>query len=244
MWGEVVNVSCLGKSSDGTDRAQSRPPLIQSLTWSQTLQQPSEPQLRLLKTQTSELENKDTIKLSLNQHHSKLQMVIKWEIKSYLFCSWICCKVQWNESCAMSCKTDIHASALSRTALLALRGSSKRGSERERKETRDEINLGTDLFPGRSQVSIHGFFTKLNPKTVEWIKCMVDHFILLKIKIFTFKMIRTWLLTFGSKNTFTWLDWKLSSHLKSESFLSFSARFWDCFKFDCLLYLFYLEWSL
>ena len=42
-----------------------------------------------------------------------------------------------------------------------------------------------------------GFFTKLNPKTVEWIKCTVGHFILLKI----FRMIRNWLLTFGSMNT-------------------------------------------
>ena len=121
--------------------------------------------------------------------------------------------------------------------------SSKRGRERERKETRDEINLGTDLFPGCSQVSTCGFFTKLNPKTVEWIKCMVDHFILLKIKIFTFKMTRNWLLTFGSMDTFTWLDWKLPLHLKSESFLSFSAPFWDCFKSDCLLYSSYPEWS-
>ena len=30
----------------------------------------------------------------------KLQMKIKWEIKTYLFCSWICCGAKWNENCS------------------------------------------------------------------------------------------------------------------------------------------------
>ena len=30
----------------------------------------------------------------------KLQMEIKWEIKTYLFCSWICCGAKWNENCS------------------------------------------------------------------------------------------------------------------------------------------------
>ena len=49
-------------------------------------------------------------------------------------------------------------------------------------------------------------------------------------------MIRNWVLIFGYMNTTTphWLDRRLSSRLTSDSFLSFSAYFWDCFKFDCI----------
>ena len=35
-------------------------------------------------------------------------------------------------------------------------------------------------------------------------------------------------------NASTWLDRKLTLRLTSASFLSFSALFWDCFKFDCI----------
>ena len=35
-------------------------------------------------------------------------------------------------------------------------------------------------------------------------------------------------------NASTWLDRKLTLRLTSESFLSFTAWFWDCFKFDCI----------
>ena len=57
---------------------------------------------------------------------------------------------------------------------------------------------------------------------------------LFKTKIFVFKMIRNWLLSFRFLNASTWLDLKLTLRLTSESFLSFSAWFWDFFKFDCI----------
>ena len=52
--------------------------------------------------------------------------------------------------------------------------------------------------------------------------------------IYVFKMIRNWLLTSQFMNASTWLERNLTLHLTSESFLSFSAWFWDCLKFDCI----------
>ena len=72
---------------------------------------------------------------------------------------------------------------------------------------------------------------KFIPITVYGIKCTVGHFFLFKIKFFVLKMVTNWLLTFRFMNA-TWLDWKLTLCLTSESFLSFSAWSWDCFKFD------------
>ena len=60
---------------------------------------------------------------------------------------------------------------------------------RERKKTRNEINLRTNLFPGRTQVLPAGFFKKFNPTTFEGIKCTIGNFFLFKIEIVTFKMI-------------------------------------------------------
>ena len=74
---------------------------------------------------------------------------------------------------------------------------------------------------------------KFIPITVYGIKCTVGHFFLFKIKFFVLKMVTNWLLTFRFMNA-TWLDWKLTLCLTSESFLSFSAWFWDCFKLDCI----------
>ena len=51
---------------------------------------------------------------------------------------------------------------------------------------------------------------------------------------FAFKMIRNWLLTFRSRNDFSWPDRKSSSRLTSESFSSFFAYFWEYCKFDCI----------
>ena len=62
----------------------------------------------------------------------------------------------------------------------------------------------------------------------------MGHFFPFKIKVFVFKMIRNWLLTSRFMNASTWLERKLTLHLTSESFLSFSAWFWDCLKFDCI----------
>ena len=70
---------------------------------------------------------------------------------------------------------------------------------------------------------------------------MVGHFFLFKIKIFKFKMSRNLALTFRFMNASTWLDWKLILGLTSESFASFSAWFWDCFKLNCL-YIQILPW--
>ena len=47
-------------------------------------------------------------------------------------------------------------------------------------------------------------------------------------------MIRNSLLTLRFMNASTWLNRKLTLLLTSESFLSFSAWFWDCCKFDCI----------
>ena len=64
-----------------------------------------------------------------------------------------------------------------------------------------------DRFISRLYSSITcGFYPNFNPTTFEGIKCTVRHFFLFKIKIFAFKMIRNWLLTFRSMNASTWLD--------------------------------------
>ena len=70
-----------------------------------------------------------------------------------------------------------------------------------------------------------GFFHKIQPNNIwrEKLNARWDTFF---IVIFPFKMIRNWLLT--------WLDRKLTLRLTFENFLSFSAWFWDCFKFDCI----------
>ena len=60
----------------------------------------------------------------------------------------------------------------------------------------------------------------------------MDHFFQFKKKIFVLKMVTNWLLTFRFMNASTWLDRKLTLRFTSESFLSFSAWSWDCFKFD------------
>ena len=55
---------------------------------------------------------------------------------------------------------------------------------------------------------------------------------LFKMKISVLKMVTNWLLTLRFMNAFTWLNRKLTLRLTSESFLSFSAWFWDCFKLE------------
>ena len=106
---------------------------------------------------------------------------------------------------------------------------------RERKETRDEINLRTDSFSRRIQVLRGFFFFSRNSFQQQFKGWMYGWpLFLFKTKIFVFKMIRNWSLSFRFLNASTWLDRKLTLRLTSESFLSFSAWFWDFFKFDCI----------
>ena len=84
------------------------------------------------------------------------------------------------------------------------------------------------------------YFTKLNPATFVGIKYMVDHFFLIKMKIFALKMITNWLLTFLYMNASIWLDqkltcvWRLNVSwaflLSSEIFVKFNCV--CCFRFN------------
>ena len=118
-------------------------------------------------------------------------MEIKWEITAYLFCSWIYCRAKGNGSCSTMQKRCLRGRFVRKFhnsnahfiwfvshftvgvrgyyyciafhCWLSINGTviSFRERERERKETRNEINLRADLSRGPSITSLSSYGAKV-----------------------------------------------------------------------------------